>query len=345
MAAGLNTLEALTREFVDKQVVDNFFTSSALIYKLMKSKRAVDGGLTIEQPITYGTNPDAGAWGGNFEELPMSQPNIAGRASFAWTYYQVPIVYSETDKLKNMGSSGVADLVETIAQNALQSLKDTMGQDIYGDGSNNALGKKRIDGLSAVITHNSNPSAGAYGGLTRASSTGSKSSFTGNAWWNGVPVASNAGSVTRWTGTFNISNASTQLDLNKLNQLFVMLSVGDDAPDLIVMGPALFARVWQLIQGNEHRTNLQSDTGMTGFRYIMFNGVPITVDHNIDDPGKIYILNTKYLFWRPHRQSDFVRSPLRIPHRQRIFATYIFWDGNMTCSRPNMQGCMTGATA
>lgn len=344
MAAGLQMLEALTREFIDGEVMDQYFLSNAFFNRLVKNKRPVSGGLTIEQPIYYAPNPDAGAWGGGFEELPMSQPNLAGRAAWNWCHYMVPIVYSETDRLKNMGPEGIADMVEGIAQNALRTLKNTIGVDLYSDGSNNAAGKKRIDGLMAIITTNANPSPGAYGGITRASSSGSQSSYTGNAWWNGSPVASNAGAITRWTGTYTISNSSTQLDLMKLCQLMTITTVDGDGPDLIVMHPAMFTRVWQLIQANEHRNDLSSDTGRAGFKYIVFNGVMITVDHNIDDAAKIYCLNTKYLAWRPHKNSDFVRDPLRRPHRQRIAASYIFFDGNLTCNLPRAQAVMTGAT-
>ena len=343
MAAGLSTLEALTREFVDKDVFDNFFTSSALLYKLMKNKRTLDGGTTIDQPIFFGMNTDSGAWNGGFDELPMSQANIAGRASHSWTHYVTDIVYAETDKLKNSGKVAIADMVEAIARNALDSLKETIGRDIYLDGSNNARGARRLDGLSSIITTNGNPAPGPYGGISRSSSVGTKQSFTGNAWWNGTAFTVNGGAQTVWTGAYNISTSSTQPDLQKLNQMFVSLSVGDDAPDLIVMGPSLFSRFWQLIQTNE-RFKPGEDTGMTGFRYIIFNGVPITVDHNIDDPSKVYMLNTKYLFWRPASGSDMTRSPLRVPHRQRVAVSYIFWDGQMTCARPNMQGMMSGFT-
>jgi hypothetical protein len=344
MAAGLQMLEALTREFIDKEMFDQYFLSNALFNRLVKNKKTVSGGLTIEQPIYYAPNPDAGAWGGGFEELPMSQPNIAGRASWGWARYVVPIAYSVTDQLTNMGPEGIADMVEGIAQNALRTLKDTMGKDLYADGSNNAKGKKRLDGLMSIITHNANPAPGAYGGLTRASSTGSQSSYTNNAWWNSNPITSNNGAVTRWTGAFTISNASTQLDLVKLCQLMTIVTVDGDGPDLIVMHPSMFVRVWQLIQANEQRTDTSSDTGRSGFKYIVFNGVMITVDHNIDDAGKIYCLNTKYLSWKPHAKSDFERDKLRIPHRHRTAVSYIFWDGNLTCGLPRAQAVMTGAT-
>lgn len=344
MAAGLQMLEALTREYIDGAVIDQFFLSNALFDRLNKGKRSVSGGLTIEQPIYYAPNPDAGPWNGGFEELPMSQPNLAGRAAWNWTHYMVPIVYSETDQLKNMGPEGIADMVEGIAQNALRTLKHTMGRDFYSDGSLNANNKKRIDGLMAIITHNANPSIGAYGGITRASSSGSQSSYSNNAWWNGNPVAANAGAITRWTGAYTISNSSTQLDLVKLCQLMTITTVDGDGPDLIIMHPSLFVRVWQLIQANEHRTDLSSDTGRAGFKYIVFNGCMITLDHSIDDAGKIYCLNTKYLELRPHSKSDFKRDPLRRPHRQRIAASYIFWDGNLTCKLPRAQSVMTGAT-
>lgn len=343
MANPFTMLDTVTREDIIPEVEDAFFNTSVLLKRLQKRKKYVEGGAVIQQPIQYASNPDAGAWGGGYGTLPLSQYDVLTKASFKWAYYQVPISYAETDRIKNMGKAEVVDLAESIADNALQSLRDTLGKDLYKDGSNNAGGFKTIDGLSAVLTYNGNPSPGAYGGISRASSSGTQSSFTGNAWWNGTTAAINAGSTNFWVGNFVISNASTTLDLNKVNQMYTALMVADDAPDLIVTSPALFAKFWQLIQANE-RIPGGEETGLAGFKYIMLNGTPVVPDSNIDDPGKIYFLNTKYLFWRPSRVSDFVNSGIRKPSRMRVAVSYIFWDGNMTCSNPRMLGMYTGVT-
>lgn len=343
MATPFTMLDTVTREDIMPEVEDAFFNTSVLWKRLQKRKRPLDGGALIEQPIQYAGNPDAGAWGGGYSTLPLSQYDVLTKAYFRWAYYVVPMTYAETDIIKNMGSSKIVDLAETVGENALQSLRDTFGKDIYKDGSNNTAGFKTIDGLSSVLTYNGNPAPGSYGGISRATSTGTQSSFTGNAWWNGTVASINQGSRDFWVGNFNVNNASTVLDLNKVNQIYTALMVADDAPDLIVCAPALFAKFWQLIQTNE-RIPGGEETGLAGFKYIMLNGTPIVPDANIDDAGKVYFLNTKYLFLRPSRISDFKNSGIRKPTRMRVAVSYIFWDGNFTCSNPRMQGLLTGCT-
>lgn len=343
MATPYTMLDTITREEIIPEVVDAFFNSSVLLKRISKRKKPVSGGKLIEQPVQYTNNPDAGAWSGGFGTLPLSQYDVLTKAAFAWAHYVTPVTYAETDKIKNMGPNQIVDLAEAIAENALQSLRDTLGKDVYKDGSNNAAGYKTIDGLSAALTYNGNPASGAYGGIDRTNASGTQQSFTGNGWWNGSVTAINNGVTNFWVGQFNFSNANTTLDLNRMNQMFASLMVADDAPDLIVMAPQLFAKMWQLIQVNE-RIPGGEETGEAGFRYVMFNGTPCVPDANVNNQTTVWFLNTKYIFWRPSEYSDFLNSGIRKPSRMRVAVSYIFWDGNMTVSNPRMLGALTSVT-
>lgn len=343
MATPFTMLDTITREEINPEVIETFFNSTVLLKRISKRKRPIAGGDVIEQPVMYASNPDAGAWGGGYNTLPMAQYDFITKARFNWAHYVVPQSYAETDKIKNMGPQEVVDLAEAVGENSLQSLKDTFGKDIYKDGANNANGYKTIDGLSAALTYNANPTPGSYGGISRASSSGTQQSYTNNAWWNGNVAANNQGSRDFWVGNMNISNAATTMDLGKLNQIYTLLMVSDEAPDLIVMAPKLFAKLWQLVQTNE-RIKGGEETQGTGMRYILFNGTPCIPDSNINNDGYIFFLNTKYIFWRPSKYSDFLSSGIRKPSRQRVCISYIFWDGNMIVSNPRMLALLTGVT-
>jgi hypothetical protein len=343
VATPFTMLDTITREEINPMVIDTYFNSHPVFRRITKRPKFINGGDVIEHPVQYAPNPDAGAWGGGYNTLPLNQHDFITKARFNWAHYVVPQVYAETDKLKNMGPAEIVDLAESIAENSMDTLRDTLGKDLYKDGANNAAGHKTIDGLSGALTYNANPSVGNYGGIDRSSSSGTQASYTGNAWWNGCVVASNTGSRDFWVGNFNFSNASTTLSLEKMNQMFTALMVADDAPDLIVMSPSLFAKLWTLVQVNE-RIPGGKETGEAGMRYIMFNGTPVVPDPNIDNSGKVYFLNTKYIHWRPSKSSNFISSGVRKPSRMRVVASYIFWDGNMVVSNPRMLGLVTGFT-
>ena len=341
MAVPYRTLETLTRNHIIPEVVDQLPTKSPLMERMLKRKRKMTG-LKVEQPVQYAYNPDAGAWRGGYAVMPFSTPEFATKATHEWTHYQVPAVWAETDLIKNMGEEEVADYGEAIVKNCVDSLMETFGRDLYKDGTANTAGAATIDGLAAICTHNSNPSPGNYGDIDRSSSTGSKSSYTGNAWWNAQVAACNAGSITRWMGTFNFSNSSTVIDMRKMNQFFLLFP---EEPDAFFTSFALFGRLWDLNQANEkvERGNGGRDEYNVGARKIFINGKPVYADSLIDDEGKIYGLNFNYLFLRVG--TDFEQSAPRVPTRMRVVGRYIFFDGQMTCSRPNNQGVITGATA
>lgn len=341
MAVPYKTLESITRNQIIPEIIDQLPTKSPLIERLMKRKKKLTG-MKVEQPIQYAYNTDAGAWKGGYAVMPFSTPEIITKAIHDWAYYQVPVVWSETDLLKNMGEEEICDYAEALVNNGLDSLKETFGRDLYKDGSTNTAGARTIDGLSAICTHNANPSPGAYGGIDRSSSTGSKSSYTGNAWFNAQVVAANAGAVTRWMGAFNFNNSSTVIDMRKMNQFFLLFP---DEPDAFFTSFALFGRLWDLNQANEkvERGNGGRDEYNVGARKIFINGKPVYPDSQIDDEGKIYGLNFNNLFLRT--ATDFEQSSPRVPTRQRIVGRYIFFDGQLTCSKPNNQGVITGATA
>lgn len=342
MATPFTMLDTITREEIMPTLEDVFFNRNILWKTLKDRERPLSGGDVIEQPVMYRSNPDAGAWGGGYETLPLNQHDFITKAQHGWAHYVVPLSYAETDQIKNMGDAQIIDLAEATATNGLQTLRETLGTDLYADGSNNAKGKKRFDGLGAILTRNGNPAPGSYGGISRTSSNETRGTYTNtNSWWNAMTTAIDGGAVNFWTGQFTFSNSTNVLDLFRFNLLYVALvSRDDDGPDIIVTSPVIFAKLWQLVQVNE-RIKGGEETGKAGSKYIMINGTAVISDTYIDAATKIIMLNSRYIFLRPSKVSNFKNSGVRKPSRMRIVASYIFWDGNLTCSHPGAQGQLT----
>jgi hypothetical protein len=57
----------------------------------------------------------------------------------------------------------------------------------------------------------------------------------------------------------------------------------------------------------------------------------------------MYFLNTKYIYWRPHRDRNMVKiGGDRVPVNQDAIVQMMGWAGNMTCSGRRYQGVLRG---
>lgn len=344
MAFSIDTINSMTDKYFIPTLVDNFFLSSPLLFKLKDEEDPFDGGMDIRQPIAYTKSTTAGRWSGRTGTLPTTFTEFGTQAVWNIRFYYGSMVLPETEVLKNKGKAQIINYVKAQTELMETSLKDIMGADLYKDGAADVDGNYGLDGLGAIITHGVDPAPGAYGGITRVGASGSKAAPVGNAFWNANPVAINAnGTVTRWTGSETFGN-STTLTIYDMQRVYGFCTVGNEQPNLIVTSPNIYNKYWSLLTSQQRQAS-EEVTGMAGFRYLLFNSTPVVVDHNIDSNSSIYFLNTNYLKWRPHEDANFVATPFRQPPNQWINIKFVFWMGNITCSRPNMQGKLTGIVA
>jgi hypothetical protein len=56
-----------------------------------------------------------------------------------------------------------------------------------------------------------------------------------------------------------------------------------------------------------------------------------------------YFLNTSYLHYRPHVDTNMVAGKKRMSFNQDASAEILLWAGNLTCSGAQFQGRITGA--
>lgn len=335
-------LDAATEKFFIPKLIDNFFLSSPLLYKLKQNEDTFDGGERIMQPISYTNHPNAGAWPGKAGTLRTTYIEHMTSAEFFYSHYYCDVTLPETELLKNGGSgTKVIDILKAQMELAEETLKDTMGVDIYSDGAVASDGSRKLNGLQSMINAGTDPSFGSYGGITRSGASGSKIAPVGNAFWNSNPMAIDAGSTVRWRGTFTNGGAGTALTLAKMETMFLLCSANNECPDLIVTHPTLFGSFWALQQAIQRQAS-ENEMGRVGFKYLLFNGVPVVADDNIDASTKMYFLNTKHIFLRPHKDSNFARTPFQSLPNQRMKVKFIYWDGQITTDRPNLQGVITG---
>ncbi len=333
------TFDALTDKHYIKKLVEQFFFRSVFWMKLRKGEKTFPGGRSITQPISYVPNTQAGTWAGGVGVLSSDFVDHATRATWNLAHYYAPCVLPMTEQLLNEGEAKIASLLESQMELMNDSFLDKMGQAAYGDGSNDSLGNKTLDGLQSIIKYNS----GTYAGISRASSTGTKSSYTNQAWWNANTYAVNANtSINFWKGAETIGKTTT-LSVAKMQQLFGLCTDGAEKPTLGIGSQLIFNAYYNLCQAQQRIVN-DDDVGKLGFQGLEFNGIPLVVDDLVNAAGTLYFVNMNHIQLRPAKGINFLTTEFRQPPNQFVQIKYLFWTGNIVCDKPRLQGAMTGIT-
>jgi len=129
-----------------------------------------------------------------------------------------------------------------------------------------------------------------------------------------------------------------------MNALWASLIRGQDRPDLVVMDNAYWGMYTASLQAIQRFTSSQEAT--LGFVSMKYMDADVVLDGGIGMstvgvPSKtMYMLNTKYLKYRPHAQRNMVPlSPgQRYSVNQDAAVQILAWAGNLTCSGSQFQG-------
>lgn len=344
MALTPETLSTAIDRLYTKKLKENFFLGTMLWKFMSENEDPVSGGRQIVDQISYTNSPNAGAWGGGIQQLKSGFVGHMTEAVHDPVFYYFSIAVPETDEIMNSDPADIINIVEAQTELAEMSLRDTMGSDIYSDGSVNSDGFRRLSGFDAIITTGADPTPGAYAGISRIGSSGSRKNPTGEAaWWNANPVAINAnGSVTRWKGSLTFGN-TTALDLASLQKAFSFNVVNGIGPNLITCDQLSWNAYYGLVL-DQVRQASSEDVGKQGFTGLTFNNCPLIQDDAVPTAGTFYFINTRFAKLRPYKRGNFRMTGWRQPADQLVNLKYGIWMGNVTCTRPNMLGKLTAIT-
>jgi len=299
-------ISALTQKYLIPKLVDNIFASNAL-FQRAKSKGwydTLDGGTTINQPLAYAVSGAAGRYSGS-QTLDTSDTAQITDAQWDWKEYYASIPITRIDELKNSGKSAVVNHVKSKVQLAEKTLKDTLGTDLFGDGttSNSIQGVK----LMTAVT-------GTYGNVAKAT----------YSWWQ----------AQQDTSTTAITPAAFQALMGDCR-------VDNDKPTVAATTQDVFDDLWASLQPQQRFAD--EDTLKAGFNNLLINGIPVIVDSHCDS-GYLYLLNENYMSLCVHKDENFRFAPFRQPTNQNVKVAQIFWTGALTSSNCRMQGVFTALT-
>jgi len=305
------------------ELADNVTKNNALLKKLKGKNRVkpVSGGRTIVQEMAFAENGTFKRYSG-YEPVNIAPSETFTAAEFNYAQAACAVSISGLEMLMNSGGEAVLDLLEERITNAAATLTNNIALDCYSDGT--ADGGRQIGGLQLLIA--TNPTTGVVGGIDRSTSVGS---FFRNKKFSGVT-----------DGGAAVSAANIQ---GYMNQLFLSCVRGSDQPDLIVADNNFYNFYWQSLQAIQ-RFGPDTDTASIGFNSLKYKGADVVYDGGIGGgapANRMYMLNTNYIFFRPHKARNFV--PIgddRTSVNQDAMVKLLGFAGNMTLNNASLQGVL-----
>lgn len=311
----VSDIVATTIESRTHEIADNVTKNNALLMRL-KDKgniKPFSGGSVIYQELSFAENGNTGYYSG-YDLLPVAAQDVLSAAQFAIKQAAAPVVISGLEMLQNSGKEQMIDLLDGRLAVGEASLANLLAGGVYADGTGS--GGKEVTGLGAAVPLN--PTTGTYGGIDRSVWT---------FWRN------------QFTDTSGITAATIQASWNAQWAKQVR---GMDRPDLIIVDSATWALYMSSLQALQRFVDTTKKANL-GFPSVAFMDADVVLDGGIGGfcpTGTAFFLNSKYLFWRPHRDRNMV--PLapnkRYALNQDAEVQILAWAGNLTCSGAQFQG-------
>ena len=319
------------------ELADDVTNNNAILRKLNAkgNVRPFGGGNVILEEIMYtdSSTINANSYSG-YEIINITPNSPISAAQFSITQYAGAITMSGLEMLQNSSKEQIIDLLEGRQKVAEAQLKNRIDYDIYRDGTGNS--SKNIVGLAAAVPDT--PTSGTYGGIDRANF----------AFWQSVSYSG----VTN--GGAAVSSANIQQYMTALG---IRLVRGSDKPDLWVGDNTYYQYYVNSLQAIQRVNSEGGGSAGAGFASLKFygggmaadvvlgGGVSGAVSSSVSSSGAtsahMWALNTDYIFFRPHRDRNFV--PIggeRQSVNQDAIVKLIGWAGNMTCSNSSLQGVL-----
>jgi len=325
--AGLSDIVATTIQSRSGTLADNTTNNNALLYKLKErgNVKPFSGGNVILQEVMYNdpATENSGSYSG-YDIIDITPNSPISSAQFDLKQYSAAVSMSGLEMLQNAGKEQIIDLLEGRVQVAEAQLMNDISAGIYSDGTGN--GGKDITGLALAVA--ASPGSGIYGGINR----------TNFSFWRNVAFDA----TTDGGAAASVANIQSYM-----NRVAVQLVRGADRPDIIVAGNNYYRFYLESLQAIQRITS-ETSAG-AGFTSLKYFGAGFNCNVYLDggiggqlNTNRMYFLNTKYLFFRPHRDRNFV--PIggdRMSVNQDAMVRIIGWAGNLTSSGPRYQGVLT----
>ena len=321
--SAITDIIATTIQSRSGELADNLTQNNAILQRLNQkgNVRPFSGGNVILEEIMYddSSTNNANSYSG-YEVLNIAPDSPISAAQYKIAQYADSVTMSGLEMLQNSSKEAIIDLLDGRMQVSEARLLNRISGDLYGDGTGN--GGKNLDGLGAAVA--AVPTTGTYGGINRA---------TWTFWQNQITTGA--------TSSTTILAAMTTAAIKQIR--------GTDKADLIVAGNTLYGYYVGALQAIQRIA--AEESGAAGFASLKFYGGGTSADVVLgggygaqETATYMYMLNTNYIFLRPHKERNFV--PIggeRQSINQDAIVKLYGWAGNLTTSNSFLQGLLTGS--
>lgn len=340
-----NQVDTLTLEYIAPRVVDTVLRSNRFTTKML-SKTKEFRAATIDFPIKYQKGTSTQSFNG-FDTLPTTFTDTRILMKFNPRFNAANIALAVTDIAANNTAAKVLDLTEVEMMSRAQDLADSIGTQLYADGTGNS--NKDFIGLANVVDDTSS-----IGGLSRSTYTTLQSTVT--------------------------AASSNLLSLFKMRTLKNAISDATVVPTEVYTTYEIFALYEQLLQPQEKimkEVNLAPNfKGYTGFDALSFAGLPIMEDRKATS-GVMFMLNADFIDFHGLRafaggaeSGGFAGKPVKVGGKlfagnqydeaenlgffwtgfikatnQLAYNSFMVVGGNLVTDNPRRHGKLTGITS
>jgi hypothetical protein len=314
----LTELVTTTLRRRSKTLSDNISQHNALLSRLRSKGNSslVPGGRTIVEELEYAENATFQYYSG-YEILDASPSDVFSAAEFDWKQAAVNVTASGLEtRIQNAGPEQIINLLESRIKNAEKTMANQISVGVYSDGTGS--NGKQLGGLQLIVA---DAGTGTVGGIN---------SSTFSFWANQT-----SGNVA------NIDTSAVALD-TEMKNMWLECIRGTDGTDLIVSDQTLYKVFWDNL--TDRQRIMDASEGVQGFQSLKFVTADVVMDggptlFNSGIPAThMYFLNTDYLKFRIHSNTNFVPFERREPVNQDAMVVPILFAGNLTCSNRSLQG-------
>lgn len=304
-------LTASIDNYRDK-LADNVMENNVLL-KYVKENGNSDpasGGVKLLENLKYAENGTFN-WYSGYETLSVEASDVLTTANFDWKQANCNVTMSGLEEVQNSGPEAMHSLIKARIQVAEATMANAISEALFY--ANTEQGGKAIGGLQHLVADL--PTSGTVGGIDRSAQT----------FWRNQYYDFSGESVT----------ASATTIQHAMNLINLRTERGTEKVDVIVAGETYFSYYEESLQAQQRFIDVRKGTGgFTGYKY---KEAAVFYDPHCSST-RMYMLNSKYLHFRPARGRNFVVLKDKVAVNQDATVTPLYWMGNMTLSNAARQG-------
>lgn len=317
MAVNLTELVATTLRNREKFVADNVTADNAMLRTMEDNGhiKTAGGGRDLTEPLLY--NELATKFYDGFETFTIdTSQEVIDAAVYDWKQLGGFSFISGKEKIMNREKWRAISIAESRVDALIAGLRNKTGLSLYSTGLGE--GGKEFGGLRLLVSDNP-AAAGTVGGIDQVANV-------------------------FWRNQFQDLGADWAPDnvQSSMNQMQLRCTRGADQPNLIMASANPFTAYWESLQANARFTN--SKMADAGFRTLEFLGTPVVYDAQCATDlvnagaGRMYFLNTKYLFFRKAAERWFTTERARKVENADYDVIPNWTMGNLTTNARFLQG-------